>query len=124
MEEMINQQFFALDMEIRIERLQLEEKLVTLLSLLNELWNQVFDKTTPRRVVEFTFEHEGMEFTVGELKVPIFYLLNEKTFWYQLNCLLKSKIQSKLWMKATLQQTFIEDWKSYPFMPRCFKKIC
>ena len=121
MEEMIKQQFFALDMETRIERLQLEEKLVT---LLNELWNQVFDKTTPRRVVELTCEHEGMEFTVGELKVPTFYLLNQKKFWHQLNCLLKSKTQSELWMKATLQQTFIEDWKSYPFMPRCFKKIC
>ena len=44
---MIKQQFFALDMEtlmLQIERLQLEEKLVTLLS---DLWNQVLDESTP-----------------------------------------------------------------------------
>ena len=71
-----------------------------------------------QRLVEFTCEQEEMEFTVGELEVPTFHLLNEKKFWYQLNNLLESKLQSEYLMKTTIQQTPLEDsWKSYSFMP-------
>lgn len=55
--------------------------------VLNDFWDQVCVMTTPRRGIEFTCEHDGVEFTVGELTVLIFYFLKEKKFWYQLNCL-------------------------------------
>jgi len=62
--------------------------------LLNELWNQVCDITVSRRVGEFTCEHAGMKLTAEKLKGITFYFVSEEKFWYQLNCLLRSKIQN------------------------------
>ena len=52
MNRMINQQLFALDMEVltnRMARLQLEDKVVT---FLNKLWDYMCLETTQRRTVE------------------------------------------------------------------------
>ena len=72
MENFIKQQRFALDMETltsQMKRLQLQDRVVT---LLNELWDNVCHESIPRKTVESTWDENGMEFTVGELKVPTF----------------------------------------------------
>lgn len=94
----------------KMERFQLEEKVVSLM-----ISGIVCVMTTPRRGIEFTCEHDGVEFTVGELKVLIFYFLKEKKFWYQLNCLLKSKTQVDYWLRAIIQQTFLNGCCRKPF---------
>lgn len=81
---MIKDQVFGLEMESltsHMKCLQLEDKVVT---LLNELFDQICDKTISRCTVEFVYKHEGMEIIVGELKVPTFFFFNENPFWYQL----------------------------------------
>lgn len=88
--------------------------------VLNDFWDQVCVMTTPRRGIEFTCEHDGVEFTVGELKVLLFYFLREKKFWYQLNCLLKSKTQVDYWLRAIIEQTFLNDCCRKPFTPMTF----
>ena len=78
MEQMIERQFFELNLECMISRmqdLQLQDKAVT---LLNNLWDEVCDASIPRKTVESSWEQNGMEFTIGELKVPAFYFANEK----------------------------------------------
>ena len=66
--------------------------------------------------IEFTCELGCME----ELIVPFFYLQNENIFWDQLNCLLKSKIQSVNGLKAAMRQTFFND--RAPFSPETFEE--
>ena len=58
-----------------------------------------------------------MEFTIGELKVPSFYFLDEKKFTRQLNKILKLKICDEFWIKAVIQQAFLHDWCMEPFTP-------
>ena len=95
MNDISEQQMFALDMEAltnRTKRLEIQEKVVT---LLNDLWDQICITTTERRTIEITSEENGMEFTIGELKVPIIYCLNEMKFQRQLNRMLKLRIYSE-----------------------------
>ena len=61
----------------RMQCLQIEDKVIT---LLNELWDQMCINTTTRCTVEIICEEDGMEFIVGELMVLIFYFMNEKKF--------------------------------------------
>ena len=117
---MIENQIFALDMDSltsQMKRMHLQESLVT---LLNALWDQVCDGTTYRKTVEFTFDHEGMEFTIAELRVPAFYFFNEKKFWRQMKSVLKLDV-SEYWMKNVIQQTFLSDWCMEPFTPWSIK---
>ena len=123
MEEFESNIRFNLDMEALIsqmKRLQLEDKVVT---LLNQLWDNVCTADITRRGVEFTSEIDGMEFTVEELKVPAFYFYNEKKFWSQLRNVLKLNTVPEYWMRAVMQQTFVNDWCMEPFTPWCIKKL-
>ena len=124
MENFIKQQIFALDMEAltsQMRRLQLQDRVVT---ILNELWDNVCHESIHRKTVESTREENGMEFTIGELKVPTFYFLDKKKFWRQLNKVLKLRIHKDFWIKAVIQQTFLHDWCMEPFTPWCIKKLC
>ena len=102
MENLIKQQLFALDMEAlasQMRRLQLQDRVVT---LLDELWDNVCHESIPRKTVESTWEETGMEFTIGELKVPTFYFLGVKKFWRQLNRVLQLRIRSDYWIKVVI----------------------
>ena len=71
MNRMIEQQIFALEMDAltnRLQRLQLDNKIVT---LLNELWDKV--NKGGFRKVEITSDEDGMEVIIGELMVPTFF---------------------------------------------------
>ena len=66
---MIKQQIFALEMDAltsRLQRLQLDNKIVT---LLHELWDKM--KIGGRSKVEVTTNEDGMEVIIGELMVPV-----------------------------------------------------
>ena len=117
----MKQQLFALDMEAltsRMRRLRLQDRVVT---LLNELWNVCLE-SIPRKTVKSTWEENGMKFTIGELKVPSFYFLDEKKFRRQFSKILKLRIQNDFWIKGVIQQTFLHDWCMEPFTPWCVKK--
>ena len=119
----MKQQLFALDMEAltsQMRRLQLQDRVVP---LLNELWDNACHKSILRKTIESTWEENGMEFTIGELKVPSFYFLDEKKFTCQLNKILKLKVRDEIWIKAVIQQTFLHDWCMEPFTPWCVKKL-
>ena len=67
MERMIEQHIFALEMDTltnRLQRLQLHNKIVT---LLHELWDKM-NKGGCRKV-EITSDDDGMEVIIGELMV-------------------------------------------------------
>ena len=71
---MIKQQIFALEMDAltsRLQRLQLDNKIIT---LLHELWDKM--KIGGRGKVEITND-DGMEVTIGELIVRTFYFMND-----------------------------------------------
>ena len=98
----------------------LQDRVVT---LLNELWDNVCHESIPRKTIESSWEENGIECTIGELKVPSFYFLDEKKFTCQLNKILKLKIRNEFWIKAVIQQTFLHDWCMEPFTPWCVKKL-
>ena len=105
---MIKQQIFALEMDVltnRLQRLQLDNKIVT---LLHELWDKM--KIGGRRKVEVTTNKDGME-----IMVPTFYFTNEKKFWRQLRCILKSSLQNEQWLQAKIHQLFVSEWKNENF---------
>ena len=80
MEHMIEQQIIALDMEAlthRMKRLELEDKVIT---LLNHLWDENCLKSSPWRIVKVNWEENGMEITARELRAPTFYLMNGTKF--------------------------------------------
>ena len=113
MERMIKQQIFALEMDAltnRLQRLQLDNKIVT---LLHELWDKM--KIGGRRKVEVTTNEDGMEVIIGELMVPTFYFTNEKKFWRQLRCIIKSSLQNEQWLKTKIHQLFVSEWKNEYF---------
>ena len=94
MERMIKQQIFALEMDAltsRLQRLQLDNKIVT---LLHELWDKM--KIVGRRKVEVTTNEDGIEVIIGELMVPTFYFTNEKKFWRQLRCIISTSLYNKV----------------------------
>ena len=81
MDNMIEQQMFAFDMEAltnHLKCLEIQHKVVT---LLNELWDKICITIREHRAIEITSEENGMEITLCELMVPMFYLKNEKKFW-------------------------------------------
>ena len=121
MDCLIEQQIFALDVDVltnRMQHLQIGDKVIT---LLNELWDQMCIKTIARRTVEITCEEDGMEFTVGELMVPIFYFMNEKKLLCQLQYILKSQVLWEDWLKTIIYQQFVTDWMNEPFTPWFWK---
>ena len=123
MDRLIEKQIFALDMDVlrnRMQCLQIEDKVIT---LLNELWDQMCINTTARCTVEITCEEDGMEFTVGELMVPKFYFMNEneKKFMCQLQYILKSQVLWEDWFKTIIYQQFVTDWMNEPFTPWYWK---
>ena len=110
MDRMIEQQIFALEMDTltnRLQRLQLDNKIVT---LLNELWDKM-NKGGCRKV-EITSDEDGMEVIIGELMVPTIYFTNEKKCSCQLRCILKSALQNEHWLRAKIHQLFVSEWKS------------
>ena len=107
---MIEQQIFALEMDAlakRLQRLQLDSKIVT---LLNELWGKM--NKGGFRKVEITSDKDGVEVIIGELIVPTFYFTNEKKFSCQLRCILKSALQNEHWLRVKIHQLFVSEWKS------------
>ena len=121
MDRLIEQQIFALGMDVltnRMQCLQIEDKVIT---LLNELWDQMCINTTARCAVEMTREEDGMEFIVGELMVPIFYFMNEKKFQCQLQDILKSQVLWEDWLKTIIYEQFVRDWMNKPFTPWYWK---
>ena len=113
MERMIKQQIFALEMDAltnRLQRLQLDNKIVT---LLHELWDKM--KIGGRRKVEVTTNEDWMEVIIGELMVPTFYFTKEKKFWRQLRCIIKSSIQNEQWLQTKIHQLFVSEWKNEYF---------
>lgn len=104
----------------RMQRLNMEEKVVT---LLNELWGKMCVNTTVRRHVEFTCEDHGMEFSVGELMVATFYVMNEKKFWSKLHYVFKLQVQSVLHcLESIIYHQFVSDWIMDPFIPWYWKR--
>ena len=88
LERMIKEQIFAFEMDAltnRLQRLQLDNEIVT---LLHELWDKM--KNGGRRKVKITADEDGMKVIIGELMVPTFYFTNEKEFWRQLGCIMNS----------------------------------
>ena len=117
MKDTIEQQDITLDMEAltnRMKRLELEDKVIT---LLNQLWDENCLKSSPRRTVEVNWEENGMEVTVGELRVPTFYFMNETKFWQQVQQLFKLQIQLEQWLKNIIYQKFVTEWIKEPFTP-------
>ena len=113
MERMIKQQIFALEMDAltsRWQRLQLDDKIVT---LLHELWDNM--NNGGRRKVEITTNENGMEVIIGELMVPTFYFTNEKKFWCQLRRIMKSWLQNEQWLQTKIHQLFVSEWKNEYF---------
>ena len=104
-----------------MRRLQLQDRVVT---LLNELRDNVCHKSYSRKTVESTRDKNGMEFTVGKLKVPTFYFPKEKKFCCQLSSVLKLRIHTEYLIKAVIPQPFLNDWCMDPFTPCCVKKLC
>ena len=109
MERIIKQQIFALEMAAltnRLQQLQRDNKIVT---LLHELWDKM--KIGGRRKVEVKTNEDGMEviIIIGELMVPTFYCTNEKKFWRQLRCIIKSSLQNEQWLQTKIHQLFLEE---------------
>ena len=118
---LIEQQLFALDMDAltyRMQHLQLQDKLIT---LLNQMLDKVCYSSTVRRIVEVNLEQDGMEVTVGELRVPTFYFYNEKKFWSQLQCILKTQVQWDNWLKVMMHQQLVNDGTKEPVAPWYWK---
>lgn len=117
MEHLIEQQIIPLDMEAltnRMKRLELEDKVIT---LLNQLWDENCLKSSRRRTVKVNWEENGMEVTSCELRAPTFYFMNETKFWQQVQQLLKSQIQWEQWLKNIIYQKFVTEWIKEPFTP-------
>ena len=117
MEHLIEQQIIPLDMEAftnRMKRLELEDKVIT---LLNQLWDENCLKSSRRRTVKVNWEENGMEITSCELRAPTFYFMNETKFWQQVQQLLKSQIQWEQWLKNIIYQKFVTEWIKEPFTP-------
>lgn len=91
----------------RMKRLQFEDRVVT---LLNELWDQICDRTTERRILEISCHEEGVKVTLGGLRVPTFYFINHNKFSWQLKYMLKCQVQSQPWLKTKMRELFVDDW--------------
>ena len=114
---MIDRQIVVLDMEAltnSMKRLKLEDRIII---QLNELWDTICPKSSARHTVEVTWEENGMEVTVGELRVPAFYFMNERKFWQKIQQLLKLQVQWDQWLRKIIHQNFVNDWMEEPFTP-------
>ena len=54
-----------------------------------------------RRKVEITND-DGMKVTIGELIVRTFYFTNDKKFWRQIRCNIKSSLQNEQWLHSSV----------------------
>ena len=106
MERMIEHQIIALDVEAltnRMRRLELQGKVIT---LLNQQFDKFCLKSSARRTVEVNCEENCMEMTVGELRAPTFYFINETKFLQQVRQPLKSQIEHEQWLKKIIIRNF------------------
>ena len=71
-----------------MKRLELEDRIII---LLNQVWDAICPKSSARHTVEVSWEPNGMEATVGELRVPTFYFMNEGNFRRKYNSCLSCK---------------------------------
>ena len=83
----------------RMKRLELEDRIII---LLNQLWDAICLKSSARHTVEVSWEPNGMEATVGELRVPTFYFLNERKFSQKIQQLLKLQVQWEQWLRKII----------------------
>ena len=123
MQQVENNIRFSLDMEalfLQMKCLQLEDKVVT---LLNQLWDSVCTADIIRRGVEFISEFDGMEFTVGELKVPALYFLQREKILELTEKRFEAEDSTEYKMRAVMQQTYVKHWCMEPFTPWCIKKL-
>ena len=114
MERMIKQQIFALEMDVltsRLQRLQLDDKIVT---LLHELWDKM--KIGGRRKVEITND-DGMKVTIGELIVRTFYFTNDKKFRRQIRWNIKSSLQNEQWLHSSVGWSVAPVSRGHGFQP-------
>ena len=65
--------------------------------------------------MEVNYEENGQEVTVGELRVPTFYFMNETKFGQQVWQLLNLQIQHEQWLKKIIYQKFVTEWIKEPF---------
>ena len=91
----------------RMKRLQLEDKVIT---LVNQLWGENCRKSSPRRTAEVNWEENDMEVTAGELRAPTFYFMKETKLWQQVQQLPKSQIQWEQWLRNIIYQKFVTEW--------------
>jgi len=63
-----------------------------------------------------------MEMTVGELRAPAFYFINETKFWQQVRQPLESQIEHEQWLKKIIYQKFLNEWIKEPFAPFYLKR--
>ena len=68
--------------------------------VLNDFWDQVCVMTTPRRGIEFTCEHDGVEFTVGETESTAILLSEGKEILVSIELSLEGKDTSRLLVKS------------------------
>ena len=73
-----------------LKRLETRDEVVT---LMNDLWDQICITTPERCRIKITSEENRMEITLDELMVPMFFFNNEKKFWRTLQQVLNSKIR-------------------------------
>ena len=119
---MIDRQIVALDMEAltnRMKHLQLEYRIII---QLNQLWDTICPKSSARHTVEVTCEQNGMEVTVGELRVPALYFMNERKFWQKIQQLLKLQIPWDQWLRKIIHENFVSDWIEEPFTPSYLRR--
>ena len=113
---MIDRQIVAVDKEAltnRMKRLKLEDRIII---QLNQLWDTICLKSSARHTVEVTWVQNGMEVTVGELRVPAFYFMDERKFWQKMQQLLKLQVQWDQWLRKIIQN-FVNDWIEELFTP-------
>lgn len=72
----------------RMKRLELEGRIVI---LQNQLWDAICSKSSTRHTVEVSWKPNGTEATVGELRVPTFYFMNERKFSQKIQQLLRRR---------------------------------
>ena len=63
--------------------IDLSHETFRVITLLTQLFHKICLKFSARRTVEFNWEENCMEVTVGELRAPTFYFMNETKFWQQ-----------------------------------------
>ena len=105
---MIKRELFALEMESltsQMKRLQIEERVVT---LLNDFWDQVCGKTVPRGRIEFTCEHDGMEFSSWRIESAAFLFPRRKEVLVSIELPLEVKDTSRILVESYHSTNILE----------------